>query len=324
MERAMNMLQIKYFLTAAACLNFTQAADLLYITQPALSRQMIAIEKELGTKLFVRTNRSVKLTRAGRYLFENFGILYGDYERLVEKMQGVAHGLSGSLNIGILDGTYVSDLMPSSMKLFTKAFPYVDITLRNHSFNSLAASLYDGRIDLALTLFFDIENRQNIAFRILEKSRDHIAVHRRNPLAARGGIRLSDIGAQTFIISSTDDSEKSAQLILDGCRAMEFLPKIKYSPDIQTSMLWVQADIGVVMLDSRNTLRADPQIKFLDVNQVSNPSLTAAWHQSNNNPFIPMFVELLLAAAQRGKGASWETAGLFPLDVPEALVPAPD
>lgn len=60
----MTITQIKYFITTAKCLNFTKAASQLYITQPALSRQIAAIEAELNMQLFVRNNRTVKLTPA--------------------------------------------------------------------------------------------------------------------------------------------------------------------------------------------------------------------------------------------------------------------
>ena len=293
----MNTLQMKYFLTAATCLNFTQAADLLYITQPALSRQMASIENELGVSLFVRTNRDVKLTSAGKSLFEDIKRIYDDYQKSAQRAKNVESGLSGKLSIGVLDGTYLSDILPQAMELFTDMFPYVEMTLDNYSFNSLATLLYEGKLDIAITLFFDIQNRHNIAFRVIEKSYDHIAVHRSNPLSAREEILLSDIGDNTFIIISIADSEKSASLILDGCRKLGFSPNVKYSPKLQTSMLWVQSGLGVVMLDSRNILRTDQNVKFLKVNQVSDPSLTAAWHSGNNNPLLSMFVELLYCAA---------------------------
>jgi Transcriptional regulator len=53
----MNTLQIKYFLTAARCLNFTEAAKQLYISQPALSQQILALEKELNMQLFIRAKK---------------------------------------------------------------------------------------------------------------------------------------------------------------------------------------------------------------------------------------------------------------------------
>jgi len=294
----MDTQQMKCFLTAATCLNFTQAADLLYITQPGLSRRILSLEKELGVQLFVRSNRDVKLTNAGRSLFEDLQHIYSDYERAVNKAIKASKGQTGSLRIGVLDGTYVGDILPNAIAMFTEMYPFVDLSLENYSFNALATLLYEGKLDLALTLYFDILSRQNIAFRIIDKSYDHIAVHRSNPLSEQDKISLADIGDNAFIIISNSDSEKSAQLILDGCRIQGYSPRIKYSPKLQTSMLWVQAGVGVVMLDSRNMLRYDPNVKFLETNQLSDPSLTAAWHQGNTGPFVSIFTELLISAAR--------------------------
>ena len=288
-----NMLQIKYFITAANCLNFTQAADLLYITQPALSRQISAMEKELNLQLFIRSNRSVRLTPAGKVLFKDLRNLHSGYERAVERAKNAQQGLSGQLRVGILDGTQVDDLLPPVITFFSKTYPYVEISLEYHSFNALAALLYDGGLDLAITLFFDIQDRFNLRFQVLEKGRDHIAVLRSHPLAARDAIHLSDLRDETLIIVAYNDSAISPKLILDACQAQGFTPKVRFSPSIQTSMLWVQSGLGVAMLDSRNMLRSYPYIKFLDVDQVSDPSLTAAWHQDNANPALPIFLEAL-------------------------------
>ena len=293
----MNMLQIKYFITAANCLNFTQAADLLYITQPALSRQISAMEKELNLQLFLRTNRSVRLTPAGKVLCEELQHIHADYTRAVERAQSTQHGLSGALRVGILDGTQVDDLLPPVMDLFARQYPYVEISLEYHSFNALASLLYDGGLDLAITLYFDIQDRFNLNFQVLEKGRDHIALLRSHPLAARDFVHLSDLRDETFIIVAYNDSAISPKLILEACQAQGFTPKVRFSPSIQTSMLWVQAGVGVAMLDSRNILRNYLHVKFLDVDQVSDPSLTAAWHQDNSNPALPVFLQALTRRA---------------------------
>lgn len=289
----MNMLQIKYFITAATCLNFTQAADLLYITQPALSRQISAMEKALNLQLFLRTSRALRLTPAGKVLFEDLQHLHQHYLQAVERAVSVQHGLSGRLRVGILDGTQVDDLLPPVMALFAKEYPYVEISLEYHSFNSLASMLYDGGLDLALTLYFDIQDRFNLRFQVLEQGRDHIALLRSHPLAQRDFVHLSDLREETFIIVAHNDSAKSPHLILSACQAQGFTPKVRFSPSIQTSMLWVQAGLGITMLDSRNMLRSYPHIKFLDVDQVSDPSLTAAWHQDSDNPALPIFLSAL-------------------------------
>ena len=289
----MNLLQIHYFLTTVDCLSFTQAADLLYITQPALSRQITAIEKELNLQLFVRTSRAVKLTPAGRVLYQELRHVYNDYQRAVELARSAQQGLTGQLNIGVLDGTQVDDLLPPVMALFAKEYPYVEISLSYHSFNALASLLYDGGLDLAITLYFDIKDRYKLRFRVLEQGRDHIALLSSHPLAQRDSVCLADLKDETFIIVAQHDSAISPKLILDACQAQGFTPRVRYSPSIQTSMLWVQAGLGVAMLDSRNILRTNPHIKFLDVGQVSDPSLTAAWHQDNTNPALSVLLDAL-------------------------------
>ena len=79
----MNIIQMKYFITAARTLSFTKAAQQLYITQPALSRQILSMEKELNLQLFIRTGRNVRLTPAGRILFERFQTIYEDYQKVL-------------------------------------------------------------------------------------------------------------------------------------------------------------------------------------------------------------------------------------------------
>ena len=83
-------------------------------------------------------------------------------ERL-ERARAAQKGLSGRLNIGVLDGTQVDELLPPALEQFSRAYPYVEISLSYHSFNTLASMLYDGGLDLALTLYFDIQARENSA-----------------------------------------------------------------------------------------------------------------------------------------------------------------
>ncbi len=95
--------QIKYFVTVAECLSFTEAAKCLFITQPALSRQISAMEQELGTKLFVRDKKRLKLTPGGSVLYNRLLHLLTDYEEAVEEARHANSGYEGNLHIGFLD-----------------------------------------------------------------------------------------------------------------------------------------------------------------------------------------------------------------------------
>lgn len=292
----MTITQIKYFIMAAKCQNITKAADKLFITQPALSRQISAMEMELNMQLFVRSNRSVRLTPAAVVLLEEFEKIYDAYNLAVAKATNSFAGLSGELNIGVLEGAYVGDLFPSVLKHFAEYYPQVRINLRNYSFNDLVEKLYSNDLDLILTLLFDVKDRKKIQYRVIEETRDHIVVHKDHRLAGAKYVKLSDFMDDTIIMVSRDDSETSPRLILDACKSAGFTPKVKFASSLQEEMLWVQAGVGICMLDSRNVLRQNKNssVCFLDVDQVSDPSLTLAWNVDNYNPMIDIFKDNFL------------------------------
>lgn len=296
--KTMNMTQIKYFIMAAKCLNFTKAADKLFITQPALSRQIASMEMELNMQLFVRNNRSVKLTPAAVVLLEEFERIYNDYNLAIAKAANSFAGMSGELNIGILEGAYVGDLFPGVLRHFAEFYPQVKINLRNYSFNSLVEKLYSNELDMIITLKFDVEGRDRIQFEVIEETRDHVVVHKDHRLANAKYVKLSDFKDDTIMMVSTEDSEMSPKLILDACKNCGFNPKVKFASSLQEEMLWVEAGVGVCILDTRNNLYRNSMVRFLDVDPISDPSLTLAWNVDNYNPMKEIFRDSFLGGKE--------------------------
>ena len=290
----MNFMQIKYFVTAARCQSFTKAAQQLYMTQPALSRQILSMEKELNLQLFIRTGRNIRLTPAGQILLEKFQKIYEDYQEAVFQAKQSFKGLSGAINIGILDGARVGDLFPETLRHFAANYPNVEINLRNYSFNGLTERLYDNELDLIITLKFDVADRENICYRVIEKTRDHVVVHKNHPLAEREFVTLRDFENDVFMMVSGEDSEMSPRLIKEALKKAGVHPNIRYASSIQEEMLWVEAGVGVCILDSRNMMREHPSVRFLNTDIISDPSLSLAWHKDNDNPLRGIFTRVFM------------------------------
>lgn len=100
----MTLSQIQYFLTAARCLNFTVAAREMYITQPALGRQISAMEEELGVKLFLRNKNFLSLTPVGAMLRKEFTSLMVNYNEILQKIYAMGQEDSVHMRIGMLEG----------------------------------------------------------------------------------------------------------------------------------------------------------------------------------------------------------------------------
>jgi len=122
-----NQIQIKYFLTAAKCLNFTEAAKQLYITQPALSQQITAIETELNMQLFIRYKNRLRLTPAALVLLEELPAYERHYYEMIEKAKIAHQGIGGILHMGVLQGQMMTKNFRGIYEAFRKVYPGIAV-----------------------------------------------------------------------------------------------------------------------------------------------------------------------------------------------------
>ena len=90
----MELRHLKYFLAVAEELNFTKAAEKLFISQPPLSRQIIELEEEIQARLFIRNNKKVELTEAGKYFEKEVRELFQNLERITVKKKKISENVS--------------------------------------------------------------------------------------------------------------------------------------------------------------------------------------------------------------------------------------
>ena len=108
----MTQSQIKYFLAVAQEMSFSKAAESLYVSQPAVSRQVAQLEQELGVPLFIRTNQEILITEAGQEFQRFFSEGQRAFLELVERMRNTSGSLQGTLNIGCSEGWDLSSFFP--------------------------------------------------------------------------------------------------------------------------------------------------------------------------------------------------------------------
>ena len=131
----MNKIQIRCFLETAKCLNFSKAANNLYLSQPTLSRNISMLEKELGLKLFIRNSfQGTYLTPAGSCMLEAFK----DSDKLIEdairRADNIAQSESHTLSLGLLEGQMMDEKLGSILDEFTKEYPNIKLEMTKESF----------------------------------------------------------------------------------------------------------------------------------------------------------------------------------------------
>lgn len=295
----MNITQIKYFIAVADHLSYTKAADKLFISQPSLSRQILLMEKELGMTLFTRAGREIHLTSEGTILYEGLKKLDADYENLTARAKQAQAGYSGTLEVGVLNGFRVGDFMPAVLRHFREHYPHIEITLHSGSFNQLLDDLYNVRLDLAFTVHFYIIGREQLPFEMVKEGQDYILFNKSHPNAGREGLTLRDFKDDTFVMISPKDNARSSELVFEACQKEGFVPEVVYAPNQQDMVLWIEAGVGVAILDTNNVLRNNENVISVPLESHWNPSMVAAWYKQNQNPAIPLFLDILKKTLQK-------------------------
>ena len=141
--------QLRIFKAIASEKSFTQAAEILFVSQPSLSKQIQALEYELGISLFNRTNRKVTLTEAGKVFLQYTDRTLSLCEETCRAMADLKNGERGNLTVGGSQtiGTY---LMPRVLALFGQNYPQITLNIQVDSTRTIARNIIDRQIDIAV------------------------------------------------------------------------------------------------------------------------------------------------------------------------------
>lgn len=148
-EDEMNIQSLKSFIAIAETKSMSRAAELLFVTQPALSQQIKQLETHFSVQLLERTNRGIKLTEAGKILYEHARQIVTLYQTLEKEMEGFRASITGSLTVGAssIVGGYA---VPCSIFIFKEKYPESHITLKVGNRRQILEDLKNGTIDVAI------------------------------------------------------------------------------------------------------------------------------------------------------------------------------
>lgn len=145
----MEIRHFRYFLCVARQGHFTRAAEQLGIAPPTLSRQIQDMEKELGVRLFQRSQREVKLTAAGEALVTEAELAVRQFDAAQLGAQRAGRGETGHLRLGYVASAAYSGVLQQQVTDFTRALPAVELDVREAPMAQLPAQVRDGVLDLA-------------------------------------------------------------------------------------------------------------------------------------------------------------------------------
>ena len=295
----MELRHVRYFVTVAEHLSFARAARALHISQPPLSRQIRALEDELGTPLLARTKRTVALTPAGAALLPEARRLLRDADALKAGARAHAAGEIGTLALGFI-GMAAYNVLPGVLPGFHRLHPGVRLALREATSDVLIAALRQGDIDVALVL--PPADDAGVEYATLHRDGLVAALPAtRREFRGRGPLRLASLAAEPFILFPRKVGTSLYDHIVGLCRRAGFSPRVEQEAiQMQTIVSLVAAGMGVALVPaSLMSMRRTGVVYRPLAERSPTVEVGVMWRRSDESPATRAFVASACAWAAR-------------------------
>lgn len=289
-DRWMELQQLRYVVAVAETNSFTQAARQCLVVQSALSHQIARLERELGTRLFERTSRRVRLTPAGTAFLPAARQCLDAAERAAAEAAAAVGEIRGRLAVGLIPTVAAVDI-PSALRNFREQHPNVRISLRVGASEDLVEQVKDGTIEVAFLGLPTTAHPSGVEARELARDRLVAVVAPDHPLAGRAKVSLRRLSEEVFVDlpaktagrAQTDQAFHAAGLARDVAYEVT-------SADFMARL--VEAGLGVSLFAASYA----PQLKGVTTIEVTDAPARieyVVWSSAGRTPAATAFLDLL-------------------------------
>ncbi|MFB7447034.1 MULTISPECIES: LysR family transcriptional regulator [unclassified Streptomyces] len=189
---------LRYFVAVAEELHFTRAAERLYVSQPALSKQVRSLERQLGAPLFDRDRQGVALTPVGTALLPHARAVLAAWEEGEAAVGRARAAADGTLVVGMSTSPGRGGLLPAIRSRFTEAHPEARLRLRQVGWEDPTAGLADGTSDVAF-VWLPLPGADRFRWVVVATEPRLVALPEAHPLAARDGLDFAELLDEPFL-----------------------------------------------------------------------------------------------------------------------------
>lgn len=297
----MEMKQLEYFLILAETGNYMAAAEALFISQSSLSKQILALEKELGFQLFDRSKRKIAMTPAGTVFLHHAQEINHAYQAMLVETK--PYKTASSLSI-IAIPVIAQYGIAAYIAQFQREYPNIQLVLEEREASAILPALNGHQCDLAFVRDNYLDKDK---YAVLEIARDKMLVvlSNKHRFAARKSLALAELSDENFIMF--DKGTVVHELVIDACRNAGFEPRFFYaSLRVESVLGMVASNSGIaLMMEKVFEYHQSPDVIGIPLVEMVESRIVLAVLKDKPVARVPkLFINFLKEALDVKKGSS--------------------
>jgi len=288
----MELRHLRYFVGVAEDQHFGRAAARLHVAQPALSRQIQDLEREMGFLLFDRLPRGVRLSAAGNVFLSDARRILQDVEEAKRRAEQIAFGKAGTLRIGIATALSWHGMVVDSFREFRRRQPDVDLVVHHLLSVQQVDAVLSDRLDAGFAATITPWHK-DLAHWQFAQDRMLLGVPKGHPLTKRKEIRLRDLRDMPFVWFQRWANPAFYDQMMQACaRGGLSAPRIvQETTDRDTQLGLVQCRIGIAWLTESTRWHCPQGLVLLPVVDMHvRLPFNLIWKKDNSSPLLQKFV----------------------------------
>lgn len=279
--------KLNVFMSMCRHLSFTKAAEDCHVVQSTMSKQIAALEKELGVKLFDRNGSQVALTPAGARLQKVAERYANQYRAINASAHKLVLELTDSLKLGF--GFFEAFLIQDTLRAFSGQYPTVDLNLMQYSYSTLVAHARCGVVDLAFGTSLCANACANLEHVVLFKDKWFVAAAKDNAFWSMPPEEQGILKDQVVITTFNNEFEPVRPYCINNCLPIR---AFTYSNSFISQLPLLLSNLGIALLPSYLKPYLPSDLRFEDV--LAEPlymDFTAIYNPDSENAALHSFVE---------------------------------
>lgn len=298
----MHINRLEEFIVLADCLNYSKAANLLYLTQPVLSRHIHDLENSLGAQLFFRDTHKVALTPIGELAVHEIGAAMDAYHKAMRNIKLATDNLNGRLAVGFLGEAvrpFIAQFIEYLGKKTQLQVDYTSVT----ELDSLIRFVDTNALDLAFITHIEADRIQGLERKWIMNDPLCIAVSHSHPLAALEEVSLKELSGKPMIVYDRNTNPHTAifheKLLQRSGTEMNVVRRVR---NVESGLFYANLGLGYFIIPKHLTYMAQDMAVIPISGEDACISLHLIWKKSNVKPAVQAFTKEFSKFYQREFG----------------------